>query len=42
MTVERVDMLDGRVTLLRGDCREILPTLGHGRFRPRSRGSVRA
>ena len=28
MTVERVDMLDGRVTLLRGDCREILPTLG--------------
>jgi len=25
---ERVDLLDGRVTLYRGDCREILPTLG--------------
>lgn len=25
---ERVDLLDGRVTLWRGDCREILPTLG--------------
>ena len=25
---ERVDLLDGRVTLYRGDCRDILPTLG--------------
>ncbi|MBP6770706.1 MAG: site-specific DNA-methyltransferase [Reyranella sp.] len=25
---ERVELLDGRVTLYRGDCREILPTLG--------------
>lgn len=25
---ERVDLLDGRVTLYRGDCREILPMLG--------------
>ena len=25
---ERVDLLDGRVTLYRGDCREILMTLG--------------
>jgi DNA modification methylase len=26
--MERVDLHDGRVTLYRGDCREILPTLG--------------
>ena len=26
---ERVELLDGRVTLYRGDCREILPTLGN-------------
>jgi DNA modification methylase len=26
--MERVDLLDERVTLYRGDCREILPTLG--------------
>ena len=25
---ERVELLDGRVTLYRGDCREILPTIG--------------